>query len=91
MTIHRGQTDRVTKIELPSAIDLVAWRAHMAAPGGKAGLDVFTSCVGNGRLSRSSSPITRGKKPTSARGFQAIIFGRILRSPSIPGGRLSPP
>jgi hypothetical protein len=45
---HRGDTDKTTKIELPSAIEQIAWSRGIASPGGEIALGVFTHYVGNG-------------------------------------------
>lgn len=46
--MHKGQTNEITEVTLPSAIDRVAWTRLRAAPGGTVGLDIFTRFVGNG-------------------------------------------
>jgi hypothetical protein len=48
MSEHKGQTDKVTTVTLPSAVEAVQWAVVRAAPGATVGLDVFTRFVGNG-------------------------------------------
>lgn len=48
MSEHKGQTNEVTEVKLPSAIEQVQWTQPRAAPGGTAGLEVFTRFVGHG-------------------------------------------
>lgn len=48
MSEHKGQTNEVTEVKLPSAIEQVAWTQSQAAPEGTVGLEVFTRFVGNG-------------------------------------------
>lgn len=47
MTDHKGQTDELTEVELPSTIEQVQWTQWIASPGGTVGLEVFTKYVGN--------------------------------------------
>jgi hypothetical protein len=47
MPEHKGQTDEVKKIELPSAIQQVMWSKQMIAGGAQVGLEIFTHYVGN--------------------------------------------
>ena len=48
MSMHKGQTNEVTEVTLPSAIDRVAWTRQRVAPGGTVGLKIFARFVGNG-------------------------------------------
>lgn len=48
MSEYEGQTDKVTTVKLPSAIESVQWARMRVAPGAAVGLNVFTRFVGNG-------------------------------------------
>jgi hypothetical protein len=47
MSEHRGPTDQIKKVELPSSIQQVLWTRPNAAVGAKVGVEVFTQFVGN--------------------------------------------
>lgn len=47
METHKGETDKVKKIELNSSIEQVTWAAPHAAAGSKVSLEVFTRFAGN--------------------------------------------
>ncbi len=47
MPEHQGPTDKVERVELPSAIQRVLWSERQGAPGGDVGLEVLTQFVGN--------------------------------------------
>jgi len=47
MNEHKGQTNQIAKIELPSGIHQVLWTKRMAAVGSLVGLEIFTHYVGN--------------------------------------------
>lgn len=48
MPEHKGKTDQLSQIELPSVINHVLWGSSQAPAGSKVGLNVFTHYVGNG-------------------------------------------
>lgn len=62
MPPYKGQTDETTEIELPSAIEQVQWRQWIAAPGGIAGLEVFTKYVGSNAELEITLTDKNGKK-----------------------------
>ncbi len=47
MSEHKGNTDKVNKVNLTSAVEQVVWSLGAAAVGGKAGIEVYTQFVGN--------------------------------------------
>jgi hypothetical protein len=48
MATYRGTTNETHRIQLDSAVDVVAWDRRIAAPGARVGLDIRTHFVGNG-------------------------------------------
>jgi len=77
---HNGQTDEVTKIELPSSIQQVLWSKSQAAVGGEVSLDVFTHYVGNGSdleiefTDHAGKSIAKYKEKIAGNHFRASII-----------------
>lgn len=79
---HKGDTDTVTTVALPSAIDRVGWNRSRAAPGAHVGLDVRTRFVGNGAQVQVQ---LRDASGTPHRTFtEGITAGRVRANIPVP-------